>query len=136
MFLTSFWFNDHFKCLDGWERSWVINEILNLVRASNLLRVLFNSFHVIFAWHFFFPEHLCRTFAFYIFDLIAWVFLFFCFDLHNAFSITFMYIRLEVIRFVYLFSFYLLQIAYFVEPSHDCLVECLPTCKSENNPPK
>ncbi|KAB1214813.1 hypothetical protein CJ030_MR5G018797 [Morella rubra] len=28
------------------------------------------------------------------------------------------------------------QIAYFVEPSHDCLVECLPTCKSENNPPK
>ncbi|MBA0752566.1 hypothetical protein Gogos_001389 [Gossypium gossypioides] len=29
-----------------------------------------------------------------------------------------------------------IQIAYFVEPSHDCLVECLPTCKSENNPPK
>ncbi|XP_021912684.1 2-oxoglutarate-Fe(II) type oxidoreductase isoform X2 [Carica papaya] len=28
------------------------------------------------------------------------------------------------------------SIAYFVEPSHDCLVECLPTCKSENNPPK
>ncbi|XP_031383106.1 2-oxoglutarate-Fe(II) type oxidoreductase hxnY-like isoform X2 [Punica granatum] len=28
------------------------------------------------------------------------------------------------------------SIAYFVEPSHDCLVECLPTCKSEENPPK
>ncbi|KAM4131398.1 hypothetical protein ACJW30_01G173000 [Castanea mollissima] len=28
------------------------------------------------------------------------------------------------------------SMAYFVEPSHDCLVECLPTCKSENNPPK
>ncbi|GLT48516.1 hypothetical protein SLA2020_221370 [Shorea laevis] len=28
------------------------------------------------------------------------------------------------------------SIAYFVEPSHDCLVECLPTCKSEINPPK
>ncbi|KAG2713042.1 hypothetical protein I3843_04G147300 [Carya illinoinensis] len=27
------------------------------------------------------------------------------------------------------------SIAYFVEPCHDCLVECLPTCKSENNPP-
>ncbi|KAJ4708524.1 2-oxoglutarate (2OG) and Fe(II)-dependent oxygenase superfamily protein [Melia azedarach] len=26
------------------------------------------------------------------------------------------------------------SIAYFVEPSHDCLVECLPTCKSEQNP--
>ncbi|KAE8710415.1 Retrovirus-related Pol polyprotein from transposon TNT 1-94 [Hibiscus syriacus] len=28
------------------------------------------------------------------------------------------------------------SIAYFVEPSHNCLVECLPTCKSEDNPPK
>ncbi|CAI0628643.1 unnamed protein product [Linum tenue] len=28
------------------------------------------------------------------------------------------------------------SIAYFAEPSHDCLVECLPTCKSEKNPPK
>ncbi|KDP33809.1 hypothetical protein JCGZ_07380 [Jatropha curcas] len=28
------------------------------------------------------------------------------------------------------------SIAFFVEPSHDCLVECLPTCKSEKNPPK
>ncbi|KAG8045936.1 hypothetical protein GUJ93_ZPchr0008g12133 [Zizania palustris] len=28
------------------------------------------------------------------------------------------------------------SIAYFVEPSHDCIVECLPTCKSESNPPK
>lgn len=28
------------------------------------------------------------------------------------------------------------SIAYFVEPSHECLVECLPTCKSELNPPK
>ncbi|GMJ07392.1 hypothetical protein like AT1G35190 [Hibiscus trionum] len=28
------------------------------------------------------------------------------------------------------------SIAYFVEPNHDCLVECLPTCKSEKNPPK
>lgn len=28
------------------------------------------------------------------------------------------------------------SIAYFLEPSHDCLVECLPTCKSDNNPPK
>ncbi|CAK8534032.1 unnamed protein product [Lathyrus sativus] len=28
------------------------------------------------------------------------------------------------------------SIAYFLEPSHDCLVECLPTCKSETNPPK
>ncbi|URE12304.1 2OG-Fe(II) oxygenase superfamily [Musa troglodytarum] len=28
------------------------------------------------------------------------------------------------------------SIAYFVEPSHECLVECLPTCKSETNPPK
>ncbi|KAG6739688.1 hypothetical protein POTOM_057302 [Populus tomentosa] len=27
------------------------------------------------------------------------------------------------------------SIAYFVEPSHECLVECLPTCKSEKNPP-
>ncbi|KAK9675861.1 hypothetical protein RND81_11G036500 [Saponaria officinalis] len=28
------------------------------------------------------------------------------------------------------------SIAYFVEPSHECLVECLPSCKSETNPPK
>ncbi|XP_020204986.1 2-oxoglutarate-Fe(II) type oxidoreductase hxnY isoform X2 [Cajanus cajan] len=28
------------------------------------------------------------------------------------------------------------SIAYFLEPSHDCLVECLPTCKSDTNPPK
>ncbi|KAI4347067.1 hypothetical protein L6164_007916 [Bauhinia variegata] len=28
------------------------------------------------------------------------------------------------------------SIAYFLEPSHDCLVDCLPTCKSESNPPK
>lgn len=28
------------------------------------------------------------------------------------------------------------SIAYFVEPSHDCLVECLPTCKSEDKPAK
>ncbi|KAG9138993.1 hypothetical protein Leryth_022478 [Lithospermum erythrorhizon] len=28
------------------------------------------------------------------------------------------------------------QIAYFVEPGHECLVECLPTCQSENNPPR
>ncbi|XP_015571818.1 2-oxoglutarate-Fe(II) type oxidoreductase hxnY isoform X1 [Ricinus communis] len=28
------------------------------------------------------------------------------------------------------------SIAYFVEPSHECLVECLPTCKSEKNPPR
>ena len=31
---------------------------------------------------------------------------------------------------------YFSQIALFVEPGHDCLVECLPTCKSEKNPPK
>ncbi|XP_010267155.1 PREDICTED: 2-oxoglutarate-Fe(II) type oxidoreductase-like isoform X2 [Nelumbo nucifera] len=28
------------------------------------------------------------------------------------------------------------SIAFFVEPSHECLVECLPSCKSETNPPK
>ncbi|EOA26069.1 hypothetical protein CARUB_v10019486mg [Capsella rubella] len=28
------------------------------------------------------------------------------------------------------------SIPFFVEPSHDCLVECLPTCQSENIPPK
>ncbi|GMP84828.1 hypothetical protein CsSME_00038200 [Camellia sinensis var. sinensis] len=28
------------------------------------------------------------------------------------------------------------SIAYFVEPNHDCLVECLPTCQSQENPPK
>ncbi|RWR73489.1 2-oxoglutarate-FeII type oxidoreductase-like protein isoform X1 [Cinnamomum micranthum f. kanehirae] len=28
------------------------------------------------------------------------------------------------------------SIAYFVEPSHECLVECLPSCKSDTNPPK
>ncbi|KAJ1393553.1 Oxoglutarate/iron-dependent dioxygenase [Sesbania bispinosa] len=28
------------------------------------------------------------------------------------------------------------SIAYFLEPGHDCLVECLPTCKSDINPPK
>ncbi|KAK7358377.1 hypothetical protein VNO77_00304 [Canavalia gladiata] len=28
------------------------------------------------------------------------------------------------------------SIAYFLEPGHDCLVECLPTCKSDSNPPK
>ncbi|XP_004513040.1 kihadalactone A synthase LFS-like isoform X2 [Cicer arietinum] len=28
------------------------------------------------------------------------------------------------------------SIPYFLEPSHDCLVECLPTCKSDTNPPK
>lgn len=28
------------------------------------------------------------------------------------------------------------SIAYFVEPSHECLVECLPTCTSETNPPR
>lgn len=28
------------------------------------------------------------------------------------------------------------SIAYFVEPSHECIVECLPTCHSEDNPPK
>ncbi|XP_058213896.1 2-oxoglutarate-Fe(II) type oxidoreductase hxnY-like [Rhododendron vialii] len=28
------------------------------------------------------------------------------------------------------------SIAYFVDPSHGCLVECLPTCQSQENPPK
>ncbi|KAK8914496.1 Gibberellin 20 oxidase 2 [Platanthera zijinensis] len=28
------------------------------------------------------------------------------------------------------------SIAYFVEPSHECVVECLPSCTSEMNPPK
>ncbi|KAI8553761.1 hypothetical protein RHMOL_Rhmol05G0041300 [Rhododendron molle] len=28
------------------------------------------------------------------------------------------------------------SIAYFVDPSHDCLVECLPSCQSQENPPK
>ncbi|CAK9144284.1 unnamed protein product [Ilex paraguariensis] len=28
------------------------------------------------------------------------------------------------------------SIAYFVKPNHDCLVECLPTCQSPENPPK
>ncbi|KAL0427069.1 UNVERIFIED_CONTAM: 2-oxoglutarate-Fe(II) type oxidoreductase hxnY [Sesamum latifolium] len=28
------------------------------------------------------------------------------------------------------------SIAFFVEPNHDCIVGCLPTCQSENNPPK
>ncbi|CAA0838624.1 2-oxoglutarate (2OG) and Fe(II)-dependent oxygenase superfamily protein [Striga hermonthica] len=28
------------------------------------------------------------------------------------------------------------SIAFFVEPSHDCIVECLPTCQSDKNPPK
>ncbi|CAL5443380.1 unnamed protein product [Camellia sinensis] len=28
------------------------------------------------------------------------------------------------------------SIAYFVEPSHDCVVDCLPACQSQENPPK
>ncbi|XP_010514972.1 PREDICTED: 2-oxoglutarate-dependent dioxygenase tropC-like isoform X1 [Camelina sativa] len=28
------------------------------------------------------------------------------------------------------------SIALFLQPCHDCLVECLPTCQSENSPPK
>ncbi|XP_076951043.1 azadirone synthase LFS-like [Bidens hawaiensis] len=28
------------------------------------------------------------------------------------------------------------SVPYFVEPGHDCVVECLPTCQSEQNPPK
>jgi len=28
------------------------------------------------------------------------------------------------------------SVAYFLEPGPDCLVECLPTCQSESNPPK
>lgn len=28
------------------------------------------------------------------------------------------------------------QVAFFVEPNHECVVECLPTCKSAANPPK
>ncbi|CAN8303448.1 unnamed protein product [Cochlearia groenlandica] len=28
------------------------------------------------------------------------------------------------------------SIPFFVEPNHECMVECLPTCKSETNPPK
>ncbi|XP_056163713.1 2-oxoglutarate-Fe(II) type oxidoreductase hxnY-like isoform X3 [Syzygium oleosum] len=28
------------------------------------------------------------------------------------------------------------SIAYFLKPNHDCLIECLPTCMSEENPPK
>ncbi|XP_052199939.1 2-oxoglutarate-Fe(II) type oxidoreductase hxnY isoform X2 [Diospyros lotus] len=28
------------------------------------------------------------------------------------------------------------SIPFFVEPNHDCVVECLPTCQSEENPPK
>ncbi|GJV17144.1 2-oxoglutarate-Fe(II) type oxidoreductase-like protein isoform X1 [Tanacetum coccineum] len=28
------------------------------------------------------------------------------------------------------------SIPFFVEPSHDCVVECLPTCRSKQNPPK
>nr|XP_043619179.1 2-oxoglutarate-Fe(II) type oxidoreductase hxnY-like isoform X2 [Erigeron canadensis] len=28
------------------------------------------------------------------------------------------------------------SIPYFVEPSHDCIVECLPTCQSKETPPK
>ncbi|CAN6456743.1 unnamed protein product [Victoria cruziana] len=28
------------------------------------------------------------------------------------------------------------SVAFFVEPNHECVVECLPTCKSAANPPK
>ncbi|KAL3532523.1 hypothetical protein ACH5RR_006044 [Cinchona calisaya] len=28
------------------------------------------------------------------------------------------------------------SVAFFLEPSHDCVVECLPTCQSDDNPPK
>ncbi|XP_019190395.1 PREDICTED: 2-oxoglutarate-Fe(II) type oxidoreductase-like isoform X1 [Ipomoea nil] len=28
------------------------------------------------------------------------------------------------------------SIPFFVEPSHDCIVECFPTCQSKDNPPK
>ncbi|XP_022882475.1 2-oxoglutarate-dependent dioxygenase mpl2 isoform X2 [Olea europaea var. sylvestris] len=28
------------------------------------------------------------------------------------------------------------SIVYFVEPNHDCIVECFPTCQSTENPPK
>ncbi|KAF8108595.1 hypothetical protein N665_0107s0017 [Sinapis alba] len=28
------------------------------------------------------------------------------------------------------------SIPFFVKPSHDSIIECLPTCQSENNPPK
>ncbi|XP_048133245.1 2-oxoglutarate-Fe(II) type oxidoreductase hxnY-like isoform X2 [Rhodamnia argentea] len=28
------------------------------------------------------------------------------------------------------------SIAFFLDPNHDCLIECLPTCMSEENPPK
>ncbi|KAH0903251.1 hypothetical protein HID58_042754 [Brassica napus] len=28
------------------------------------------------------------------------------------------------------------QFPFFLKPSHDCIIECLPTCQSENKPPK
>ncbi|KAF3606745.1 hypothetical protein DY000_02048682 [Brassica cretica] len=35
-----------------------------------------------------------------------------------------------------LISTIFVDIPFFVEPNHECLVECLPTCKSESNVPK
>ncbi|KVI11565.1 Non-heme dioxygenase N-terminal domain-containing protein [Cynara cardunculus var. scolymus] len=42
-------------------------------------------------------------------------------------------LKLELIQ---AFCFLYVKIPYFVEPSHDCVVECLPTCQSKENPPK
>ncbi|MBA0633102.1 hypothetical protein Godav_001751 [Gossypium davidsonii] len=44
--------------------------------------------------------------------------------------------RYSVRLLTFINPIFVIHIAYFVEPSHDCLVKCLPTCKSENNPPK
>ncbi|KAG2314092.1 hypothetical protein Bca52824_017214 [Brassica carinata] len=35
-----------------------------------------------------------------------------------------------------MFNFRYTLIPFFLEPNHDCIIECLPTCQSENNLPK
>ena len=101
--LTSFCFDDHFKCLDGWERCWVISEMLTWWGA--LICWGYCSMHFLLSLHdnFFFSWASLQDIYFLYIDLITLVFLFLCFfflDLHNVFSITFMYILLKVIRFM------------------------------------
>lgn len=81
----------------------------------------------------YFPEVAGNVYGFICIWILHWLYystLCFemCFIVLTIFNLNGVYIS-DLSSFVW-------QIAYFVEPSHDCLVECLPTCKSENNPPK
>lgn len=66
-----------------------------------------------------------------------------CLHLYSQISLSFVFdmVRTGSSKMIYTIfdvasNVFSTQIPFFVEPNHECLVECLPTCKSESNLPK